>query len=201
MMRWWVAAPGSTAKTFARYGVGLFVDLVVAVGCVCVLSALFSVGVAGLNAVIGWQTGGANPRVVDWMAQMRGFRDTPFGAGLMVTLMLFSTLLPTVVHLAVGTAALVRLPHLGRDTVLRVLDAGPPDMGTRVGLGFLIAVQWLVPIVLWLFLGLLFLQFFLPWSWITPFLPAAWVPADADGFLIHWLAYRAAEITWTWLGG
>ena len=201
MMRWWVAAKGSAVATFTLYGVGILFDLAIAVVCVWALSALFSAGVAGFNALIAWRVEDAGPETVEWMTQMRAFRDEPLGDGLMVTLMLFSTLLPTLFHLAAGTAALFRLPHLGRDTVLRVLAAGEPDMTNRVGLGFLIAVQWLVPIALWVFIGLLFLRFFLPWSCLTPLLPTAWVPTGADGFLIPWLAYHAAETTWTLLGG
>lgn len=199
MMRWWVAVDGAAAATFARYGVGVLVDLVIAVVCVCALSALFSAGVAGLNAVVAWRVEGADPQVVDWMAQMRDFRDHPFGAGLMVTLMLFSTLLPTLVHLGAGTAALVRLPHLGRDAVLRALADGPPEAGERLRLGAVRTVQWLVPAVVWGVAGLMFLRFFVPLSWLHALgLP---VPGDTGDVLLLWLPYKSAELVWTALGG
>jgi len=67
-------------------------------------------GVTLLNALLVVAPVGGEPITIDWMAMMAAFRDDPFGEGLTVTLMLFSTLVPTLFHLAAGTAALVKLP-------------------------------------------------------------------------------------------
>ncbi len=188
---WWTKPRASASGTLWRFTWGVTVDLIVAVLCVCGLAALLTAGVAGLNAVLGMVIGEA-ALVVDWMAMMGTFRADPFGEGLMVTLMLFSTLLPTVFHLTAGTVAVLKLPHLGRDYVVQALAAGPPAPSVRLGVAAVIVSVWLVPLFVWTVLLLLFLRFFVPLSW---------PPQGPGDFLLLSVPYWIAEWVWTLLGG
>ena len=90
-MRRWVVEKEVEETNFGRYFWGLFMDLAAAVACVCLLAALLSAGMVGLNWAL--DAGGADQALrVDWMGLMGDFRADPLGDGLMVTLMLCSTL-------------------------------------------------------------------------------------------------------------
>ena len=194
LMRWWVGLDGSAGATFRRYYFGVIFDLALAVIAVCLLAGLFSAGIFGLNAVLAEFPGSQGVVHLDWMAQVADFRDDPLGRGLMVTLMLFSTLVPTLFHLGAGTAALVKLPHLGRDYVVRALENGPPVMGDRVGVGMVMAAQKIIPYAAWGAVGLLFIRFFIPMAWVPEV-------AEDKGFLLLWLPYEVSAWVWTALGG
>ena len=142
-----------------RYIVLSLVDFTIAIGCMLVLSALFSLGFSVLNLFI------EDPaQHVPWMDQMRDFQGDPFGAGFLVTGMLFSTLVPTVCHLVAGTAAAMTMPHVGRRMILKQTANGVPFVGTRVWLGLIMSIQWLIPGIIWLMLVVSLLRFALPLS-------------------------------------
>lgn len=202
LMRRWVLVQGPAWRAWGRYVAGVFADLVFAVICICALSALLSAGVSGVNAALFW---GGSDLQLDWLETMKAFRDDPTGDGLMITLMLFSTLVPTIFHLTAGTAVAFKLPHLGRDYVMRALADGPPAPTERLWLGVVITSAWLIPAVAWSLVGGMLLRFLLPLSWLHAalgsFVPASWLPAATDGYLLLWLPYKCAELVWIALGG
>ncbi len=183
----WVAGAGGMAGTAWRYLGGLGADLVAALGFLTLLSGALSAGVFGLNAVLA----GAGASIqLDWPAQMRSFRDDPLGDGLMMTLMLGSTMLPTVAHLIAGTAALLFMPHQGRAPVLdAVEEACPLPFNRAASFGVVMALQWVIPAAFWLAAFGLALRWFAPMSWF----------GAGDGHLLTWLPYQAAEAVWFWL--
>jgi hypothetical protein len=195
LMGRWVGEKEVEETNFGRYFWGLFMDLAAAAACVCLLAALLSAGMVGLNWAL--DAGGADQALrVDWMGLMGDFRADPLGDGLMVTLMLCSTLAPTLFHMAAGTAAAFPLPHPGRAYVYRVLESdAKPAAGKALGIGFLMAVQLLVPFVVWTIVLAMIARFFVPMSWMHRLMPD-WFPEN-DGSLLLWLPYRAAE--WTWV--
>lgn len=83
--------------------VDLAIDLLAAFLFLAVLAALLPTGFGLFDSVPAFQ--GA----FDWRALLLAARDDPFGAGLPVTLMLLSTLVPTLLHLTLGFAALFQL--------------------------------------------------------------------------------------------
>ncbi|MAE44602.1 MAG: hypothetical protein CMF63_06425 [Magnetovibrio sp.] len=195
LMRRWVGEKEVEEANFGRYIWGLFMDLAAAVACVCLLAVLLSAGMAGLNLAL--DVGDTDQALrVDWMGLMGDFRADPLGDGLMVTLMLCSTLVPTLFHMAAGTAAAFPMPHPRRAYVYRVLESdAEPAAGKALGIGFLMAVQLLVPFVVWTIVLAMIARFFVPMSWMHRLMPD-WFP-EIDGSLLLWLPYRAAE--WAWV--
>ncbi len=126
----------------------------------------------------------------------------------MVTLMLFSTLVPKIFHLMAGTAACFVMPNVRRDYVVRALAGGPPDAMGRLKIGFVATAVPAVFLVMWtIVFGLLF-RFFVPLSWVhavaarIPGGPPEWLAGlPEEGTLLIWLPYKAAEWTWVALGG
>lgn len=207
LMRQWVRPQESTWKPVVGYIGATTLDVTIAFVCICLLAGLLAATVAGANLLLSW-VGEPDAGQLDWMGMMAAFRHDPWGQGLMVTLMLFSTLLPTLVHLAAGLGAALKLPNLGRAYVVEGLANGPPAATERFKIGMVAAVGWVIPVVPFVVLGGLAFRFFLPMSWIhdavaaVPYVPPAWLEGlPQDGYLITWAPYAVAEVVWTALGG
>ena len=118
----------------------------IAVDAMLALGFLFSLAfwlppiVIALNA--GFGQIGAN--AVDWVSFARAAHDTPFAAGLVVTGMLATTLIPTALHMVTGLTALVLRPMPGRVPIAGMLESGDaPSTGEKV-----VIVGWLMAAVL-----------------------------------------------------
>ncbi|MGF1477304.1 MAG: hypothetical protein ACFB6S_17300, partial [Geminicoccaceae bacterium] len=113
----------------------LAVDLVfdaVAAGVLLVALAFILVfGIELANLTFGLEGEGR----IDWQGQLALARDAPFGAGLLVTMMLFTTLVPTVMHLGLGLYGLIGLAAWQRARINGLLrQLLPPDEGLSVRL-------------------------------------------------------------------
>lgn len=180
----------SAQRAFLFYLAGVFWDLVAAVLCVTILAGVLSASMAVLRWLITRiGDGSAN---VDWMASLNAFRTDPLGDGLMVTLMLFSTLIPTVFHLAAGTIGYFKMPHFGRQYVLDAVAGGPPPFTRRIRVASVMILPWFISLLIWGVIGLLFLRFFIPLSWLG---------LGDDGYLLTWLPFKSAEMVWGVLVG
>ena len=185
LIRRWVRERRGAWRAFLLYLWSIFWDLVAAVFCVTVLAGALTAGMAGLRWLIA--RFGEGSASVDWMANMNAFRTDPLGDGLMVTLMLFSTLVPTVFHLAAGTIAYFKMPHFGRQFVLDAVADGPPAFTQRIRVASVMILPWAISLLIWVAIGLLFLRFFVPLKWLG---------LGDDGTLLTWLPFKAAE--WVW---
>lgn len=193
MMRKWVLCSGKTIRIFALYLFIAMVDFVVAALCVSFLAGMLTAGIAGLNVVLTFATKMATiSKLFNWMTMMDGFRSDPLGDGLTVTLMLYSTLLPTIAHLVAGTASAFILPHLGRQYVVDKLALPTLAITQRVPVGLVMSVQWLISGVVWTVAVGMVVRLFLPMTWFGGL--------SDDAFLV-WLPYKTAELVWTALGG
>ena len=107
----------------------LLLDLLLAFGFLFALAALLPVSVQAINAIF------ANDTVlVVWAPMLETARQAPWNAGLGVTLMLITTLLPTGLHAGVGLFALLVRPMPGHGWVLRRLREPEPIMLHRAGI-------------------------------------------------------------------
>jgi hypothetical protein len=102
------------------------------------LPALLQLANRGFDA-LGWP-------LVEWSVYLDAARKDPFGAGLLVTGMLLTTLIPTILHLLAAGVALA-LPWIGGATIDRLADKPSPTLLDRMG-----------------FVGLIFLSVLLSWA-------------------------------------
>ena len=122
---------GNAWRWLARTGAmgHLLLDLLLAFGFLFALAALLPVSVQAINAIF------ANDTVlVVWAPMLETARQAPWNAGLGVTLMLITTLLPTGLHAGVGLFALLVRPMPGHGWVLRRLREPEPIMLHRAGI-------------------------------------------------------------------
>lgn len=156
-MRKWICNHFSSWHKARAYIFWSLLDFAGAISCLLFLSILFSAGSIIENTQI------VEPKMrIDWLMQMTAFRDDPFGEGFIITGMMFSTLLPTVFHLATGAAAITKMPHLGRSFVLNGIADGVPGPSQRVLLGLVMSIQFVVPVMFWGLIIITLLRFVLP---------------------------------------
>jgi hypothetical protein len=122
-------------------------DAVLAVVLLVLLAMLLA---AGIEAVNLWFAGQGSKPPVDAARLLDGARDQPFGpGGLWVTMMLVSTLIPTLLHVfSLCLALLTRLtPDVLRQWMLAILEAPDPDLADLTSLALLRMMAWPVAIV------------------------------------------------------
>ena len=128
---------------------GLFVDLALAVGCLVLLALFIPLVLEVINFLIGVFLPEEKVFVIDWLPYAEKAVVDPLGEGIMVTMMLVTTLIPTLVHMVVGAfGAGVHLSLLPKRIVMSVLDM--PDekftlFGQSVICGFFLSL--LAPIL------------------------------------------------------
>ena len=110
---------------WTKIAINLLIDTVIAFACLTFLAFALPFAIEAFNAAIAV----AGIPQVEWRSLLETARRAPFTEGLMVTGMLITTLLPTVVHLAVGGAALATAWQRPNPRHLDILRrwAGPVD--------------------------------------------------------------------------
>lgn len=143
--------------TPAAFGLAV-VDLAIAAGLFVVLGAAMVVVIAGLNAV-GAMAG--NAPLFDLGALFAGLRDDP-GAYWWLGMILFSTLLPTALHLLIATLALQGMfsTRSFRKRMAAWIDRSPASPACAIR-GFLAqATLWWAPVMALGVVG------WLAWIWL-----------------------------------
>lgn len=182
LIGYWLKDSTPPAGSAFKYVIATLIDLLIAYLCVCLLAALFSMSIWTINNFSDQHS------QIDWPTSLEQFLRSPFNEGLAITLMMFSTLIPSLFHLAVGTASMFRLPHIGKEFFLRSTEQGPPDMVVRLQLGALMSFQWLVMPIVWMVAILLTGRIFFPANWLF---------SEAEGPLLIWLPYLISSEVWS----
>ncbi len=127
------------------YGVGVALhvvaDLFLAAAFLVLLAVLLPVVLQATNhgiEALGNLIGMSSPPI-DWVGMVTTAQKDPFGAGLMVTGMLATTLVPTAVHLVAALVALA-FPRLGGRTFGVIARQRVPSKGGRFGFAMLYGV-------------------------------------------------------------
>jgi len=122
-------------------------DAVLAVVLLVLLAMLLAAGIESVNL---WFAGHDSKPPVDAVRLLAGAREQPFGpGGLWVTMMLVSTLIPTLLHVfSLCLALLTRLtPDRLRHWMLAILEAPEPDLADLTNLALLRILAWPVAVV------------------------------------------------------
>ena len=77
-------------------GTHIILDLGVALILLCAIAALMAMGLEGLNNVLAWRAGEAAP--FNFAPTLMDLKINPFGEHIWITLMLLTTLVPTLLH-------------------------------------------------------------------------------------------------------
>ncbi|MEM7245911.1 MAG: hypothetical protein AAF533_11240 [Acidobacteriota bacterium] len=103
----------------AHIGLDLVIAVVLLIGLCCTLPLLSEIG----NKHLGTE----GDDVLDWRRYADAAADSPLGAGVFVTLLLGTTLLPTVAHICFGIVSLLVRITPGREWTARALAAPQPS--------------------------------------------------------------------------
>lgn len=128
--RWLLHSAERPGRKWAMWKLGgeVIIDVILAAVCLVGLAFVLVWGVESVNlAVLAGQDTTIGPDdeaipavltrqdvTIDWRSQVALARTDPFGAGLLVTMMLCSTLVPTILHLALGLGGLLGLAQTER---------------------------------------------------------------------------------------
>lgn len=118
------------------------------IGVAMVLPAAFE-GWSAFTSLFGWER-------IEWRQLALTARDAPFTEGLGVTLMIFSTLIPTAIHMIVGLFASILMP-LGRKPVARFLSGEVHQIHYSFG-AFYLTIYFLLSICIVIGIPLLIVQ-------------------------------------------
>nr|MBC8394722.1 hypothetical protein [Deltaproteobacteria bacterium] len=97
----------------------------------------------------------------DWLSQAKIARDFPFTSGLTITLMLFSTLVPTFIHLVFSVFAFSFLP-LGRNQILKILNKPESDNRQYAIIALWYTLAWPISCVITLCIFILIFHYLIP---------------------------------------
>ena len=133
-------------------------DLILAIFFMVMLCLLIPLGAEALNLLYGQY--GPDTQF-DWRSLALSARDDPWGEGLMVTLMILSTLIPTVIHIVLALIALVLQSFMG-NPILNLLREheisrsnfplfGVTGLVTAYFVGILVAIGCLYQLTVWAF--------------------------------------------------
>lgn len=89
-------------------------DLVIAIGFMLLLCLALPIGIELINSIYAPY---APESLFDWGALAQDAKDDPWGKGLMVTLMIVTTMIPTVLHVLLGLIAVILHSFLGKPFV------------------------------------------------------------------------------------
>ena len=103
----WFTKKATEARSVGEVGLDVFLDLLFAVVCLLLLVWLIPAVLETFSMIL---TTFFDAEPIEWKAWAKTARDFPFSQGLGVTLMLFSTLLPTLAHLVITFAIFVLMP-------------------------------------------------------------------------------------------
>lgn len=183
-LSWWISRFFMERTTTEHVSVRVIVldvtaDFIIAVLFMLILVLLLPVGAIGLDALytnaIDANTG-LTPQT-QWQDYAVWARDEPWGKGIMVTLMLVTTLIPTLLHIFLGLVAFYIHAFKGQALAAFLTQANPEDnianmqaslwvFGYAVLAGLSMWVLWLglnqlfnLPIAQWLYA---FAKFFYP---------------------------------------
>ncbi|MEM9678461.1 MAG: hypothetical protein AAF890_10420 [Pseudomonadota bacterium] len=98
-------------------------DMIAACLCLILLAALLPLALLILN----WGLIAFFDRSIDWQAYVTAAREDPLGQGLLVWLMLGTTLVPTIVHLALGLWAVLLFLCSGDREFAKQIEVGEAD--------------------------------------------------------------------------
>lgn len=183
-LSWWVSRFFMERTAVEQVSVRVIVldvvlDFVVAVLFMLALVLLLPAGAMGLDALYA-QTVDANTGLApqtNWQEYAVWARDEPWGKGIMVTLMLVTTLIPTLLHIFLGLVAFYIHAFKGQALAAFLIQANPEDnianmqaslwvFGYTILAGLSMWLLWLglnqlfhLPIAQWLYA---FAKFFYP---------------------------------------
>ncbi len=151
-----VVRRGATWQRLMVFG-HIMADVIAAAVFLVILAVFLPVTLQLANRAfdtLGWP-------LVEWGLYLDAARREPFGAGLLVTGMLATTLIPTVLHLIAAGGALA-LPQIGGGTIRRLADKAETTLLDRVG-----------------FVGLTVLSVFLSWAVLVVVSVGLWEASEA----------------------
>lgn len=119
--RWFVREAARRGFTFRVFMEAIF-DLLIAASCLIFLVTIMPNVIEAFNYFFP-------SAMVDWVSLAKTARTDPFGEGFLITGMLFTTLVPTAVHLFYGIGGALVAPLAGQEQIAARLAKWPESKG------------------------------------------------------------------------